>query len=165
MPNPTVRRRQVADDRIVTRRDALLADPVTSRLAALLGVTAPRVDLFTALVFAAVLEGVACLLWTLALRSSVGPGAAVGVTIPMSGEIPAVAPQGEATDARHALSSDAVVPLPENDLPDDPVARLAQDIAAGRVRPTVAAIRRHLRCSQARATALRRLLTQLNPPI
>jgi hypothetical protein len=79
-----VRRRQVADDQIVTRRDALLADPVTSRLAALLAVSATRVDLFTALVFAAVLECVACLLWTLALRSLVGPGAVVGVTIPMS---------------------------------------------------------------------------------
>ncbi|MEW6343172.1 MAG: hypothetical protein RXR20_28535 [Paraburkholderia sp.] len=64
-----IRHRQAADDRVTTRRDALLADPVTSRLAALLGTAPARIDLLTGLVFAAVLEGVACLLWTIALRS------------------------------------------------------------------------------------------------
>lgn len=63
-----IRRQQVAVDRVTARRDALLADPVTSRLAALLGTTPARVDLLTGLGFAAVLEGVACLLWTVALR-------------------------------------------------------------------------------------------------
>jgi hypothetical protein len=38
------------------------------------------------------------------------------------------------------------------------VTRLIQDVAAGRVRPTVADIRRHLGCSQAKATRLRRQL-------
>ncbi|MBS2127213.1 hypothetical protein KEX41_02995 [Burkholderia thailandensis] len=64
-----IRRQQVTTDRVTERRDALLADPVTSRLAALLGTTIARVDLLTGLAFAAVLEGVACVLWTVALRS------------------------------------------------------------------------------------------------
>ncbi|MPV71437.1 hypothetical protein [Burkholderia sp. BE17] len=64
-----VRRQQTAMDRVTARHDALLVDPVTSRLAALLGTTPARVDLLTGLAFAAVLEGVACLLWTVALRS------------------------------------------------------------------------------------------------
>ncbi|WP_420956474.1 hypothetical protein ACNSZH_30770 [Burkholderia gladioli] len=55
-----IRRQQVTTDRVTERRDALLADPVTSRLAALLGTTIARVDLLTGLAFAAVLEGVAC---------------------------------------------------------------------------------------------------------
>lgn len=64
-----IRRRQSADDRAVERRDALAADPVTARLAALLGTTVVCVDLLSGLAFAAVLEGVACLLWTVTLRS------------------------------------------------------------------------------------------------
>lgn len=57
-----VRRQQVAEDHAVMQRDALATDPVTTRLAALLGMTSARVDLLSGLVFAAVLEGVACLL-------------------------------------------------------------------------------------------------------
>ncbi|RIV48805.1 hypothetical protein [Burkholderia pseudomallei] len=64
-----IRRQQAATDRVTAQHDALLADPVTTRLAALLGTTAARIDLLTGLTFAAVLEGVACLLWTVALRS------------------------------------------------------------------------------------------------
>ncbi|MBO7934173.1 hypothetical protein J3L14_07160 [Burkholderia pseudomallei] len=64
-----VRRQQAATDRVTARRDALLADPVTSRLAALLGVTTARIDFLSGLMFAAVLEGVACLLWVITLRS------------------------------------------------------------------------------------------------
>ncbi|MFL9867281.1 hypothetical protein PQR67_24155 [Paraburkholderia fungorum] len=63
-----VRRQQTADDRITVQRDALFADPVTARLAVLLGTTVTRVDVLSGLLFAAVLEGVACLLWTVALR-------------------------------------------------------------------------------------------------
>ncbi len=65
-----IRRRQSADDRVTAQRDTLLADPVTSRLATLLGTTVVRVDLLSGLAFAAVLEGVACLLWRVSLRSS-----------------------------------------------------------------------------------------------
>ncbi|MGB8417664.1 hypothetical protein [Paraburkholderia sp.] len=63
------RRRQVADDRDAARREALLGDPVTTRLATMLGTTVTHIDLFSGLGFAALLEGVACLLWAIALRS------------------------------------------------------------------------------------------------
>ncbi|AOI96707.1 hypothetical protein WS66_13100 [Burkholderia sp. LA-2-3-30-S1-D2] len=63
------RRAQVERDQVAARRDALLADPVTSRLAALLRTTTARVDLLSGLMFAAILEGVACLLWAIALQS------------------------------------------------------------------------------------------------
>lgn len=179
-----VRRSQAADDRTVAQRDALLADPVTSRLAALLGTTAVRVDLVSGLAFAAVLEGVACLLWWLALRPAPLPGtvAAVApvtsVTDTMSPAITAVADSHVGmTVSREAVAEsradvsaghDAVTDSSDDPVADavvsgDDVARLAHDIAAGRVRPTVADIRRHLGCSQSRAIALRRQLAALSP--
>jgi len=39
--------------------------------------------------------------------------------------------------------------------------KLVRDVQAGIVKPTVTGIRLHLRCSQARATTLRRQLTDL----
>lgn len=103
-----VRRQQAAVDRVTVQHDALLVDPVTSRLAALLGITATRVDLLSGLMFAAVLEGVACLLWTAALRSpeTEAESSATGVTSPtvatvtMTGDViaPVVAAVTDATD-------------------------------------------------------------------
>lgn len=72
------KRRQATEDRqreetqrATAARDALREsvrdDPVTSRLAISLGVAAARVDLASGLVFAGVLECVACLFWFLAL--------------------------------------------------------------------------------------------------
>ncbi|MPV67657.1 hypothetical protein [Burkholderia sp. BE17] len=100
-----LRRQQAAADRVTVQRDALRVDPVTSRLAALLGTTATRVDLLTGLAFAAVLEGVACLLWTVALRlplpkplpnvTDISPSA---VTATPAVTPPAVAPVTNATD-------------------------------------------------------------------
>ncbi|MGZ2744467.1 hypothetical protein [Burkholderia stagnalis] len=95
-----IRRQQVAEERVTKRRDALLADPVTSRLAALLGTTTARVDLLTGLGFAAVLEGVACLLWTVALRS------------PLPKPLPVVTGVTPATvTAMPAMTEPAVVPV------------------------------------------------------
>ncbi|MPV68001.1 hypothetical protein [Burkholderia sp. BE17] len=100
-----LRRQQAAADRVTVQRDALRVDPVTSRLAALLSTTATRIDLLTGLTFAAVLEGVACLLWTVALRSplpsplpvvtDVSPSA---VTATPAVTPPAVAPVTETAD-------------------------------------------------------------------
>ena len=61
------------------QRDALLTDPVSTRLAALLCTTTARVDHLTGLAFAAVLEGVACLFWIVALRLPL-PNPLPGVT-------------------------------------------------------------------------------------
>lgn len=198
-----VRRQQAATDRVTAQRDASRVDPVTSRLAALLGVTTPRVDLVSGLMFAAVLEGVACLLWTVALRSPAmaaesaatsGTSPVVpAVTGPPDAIAPVVATVTDATGSDHpgvtpVMASHAEptvsrkserlrhVTAPGNRAPrdapgapfptgapiDDHLPQLIRDVAAGLVRPTVADIRRHLGCSQARATALRRQLAELN---
>lgn len=207
-----IRRQQVTTDRVTERRDALLADPVTARLAALLGTTTARVDLLTGLAFAAVLEGVACVLWTVALRSplpiplpvvtGVTPAAvtvtpavtqptvtpvtdAPNVTEPVvtivtdaggmtqPGVMPvaashddetvsrnSVTPSHDRTTTGHAPRDGPITPLPTVDPIDDHLSRLVRDVAAGLVRPTVADIRRHLGCSQARAAELRRQLAE-----
>lgn len=186
-----VRRIEAQHDRIAAQRDALLADPVTSRLAMLLAIPAARVDLLSSLMFAAVLEGVACLLWTVSLRPSTLPAEVAAVTVPTpppvtsAGEVATVTPlavtpvtvghddaianRSNVTDRRggtggsHTPRDSPVTPLPELSPADDDVAELSRDIAAGRVRPTVADIRRHLGCSQARAAALRRQVVNLTP--
>ena len=170
-----VRRDEAERDRVTAKRDALLADPVTSRLAPLLGVTAMRLDLLSGMSFAVVLEGVACLLWTVALRpspTSAVPVATLPVVTPVAAAATAtervvttvtprdttkvtgrrVAPQTRGTPASVASSIGAEVT-------DDELTRLVQAIATGQVRATVADIRRHLGCSQAKAATLRRQLT------
>lgn len=143
-----IRRRQSADDRATATRDALVADPVTSRVAALLGTTVTRVDLLSGLVFAAILEGIACLLWAVTLRSG--------------SPVPVVPPVAVSVAASHAPVNASAASLPAESPAETDVTKLAQAVAAGRVRPTVADIRRFLGCSQARAIALRRQLVELN---
>lgn len=165
-----IRRQQSADDRAEERRDALAADPVTARLAALLGTTVMRIDLLSGLAFAAALEGIACLLWILALAPHLRPelpvtpghGVVTGghATEPVS-HVPESG-NDEAQPVSHAPVSEPVTPLSALELPDPDMKQLAQAVAAGRVRPTVTDIRRHLGCSQARATALRRQLARLD---
>ncbi|AXW61568.1 hypothetical protein CJO94_05965 [Ralstonia solanacearum] len=164
-----IRHRQSARDRAEERRDALVADPVTARLAALLGTTAMRVDLLSGLAFAAVLEGVACLLWTVTLQSRSPVTEVPPVEEPVTvGHPPVMAshmPESGSHQAKaesHAPVSEPITPLPEDKRPDPDVTQLALDVAAGQVRPTVADIRRHLGCSQARAAALRRQLALLD---
>jgi hypothetical protein len=175
-----IRRQQVAADRVTARRDALRADPVTSRLAALLGVPASRIDLLFGSLFAAVLEGVACLLWAVALRPSSLP-VAMGARMP---EVAAVTDSVDTTpptitavaNAPHPAVTRVTVSHPErapgretlatsppssaSDPVDNHLTQLVRDIANGLVRPTVADIRRHLGCSQAKAVALRRQIGQ-----
>ncbi|MGG2042847.1 hypothetical protein [Burkholderia gladioli] len=196
-----VRRQQAATDRITAQRDALLIDPVTSRLAALLGVTASRIDLLSALMFAAVLEGVACLLWTVVLRSpiprtepivtGITPSVRSVATVTPAVTEPAISPVTDTPDVTrpaampvtashadetvsridvtarydspirsHASRDDPITPLPTVVATDDHLSQLVRDVTAGLVRPTVADIRRHLGCSQARATQLRRQLAE-----
>ncbi|CAR52816.1 MULTISPECIES: hypothetical protein [Burkholderia] len=209
-----VRRQRATVDRVTAQRDTLLVDPVTLRLAALVGITAGRVDLLTGLTFAAVLEGVACLLWTVALRSPrrtplpvVTGVASTAVTVTSSVTQPVVMPVTDApnvtepvvttvTDAvgmtrpvvmsvaashddqtvsrnsvtpshdhttdSHAPRDDPITPLSAVSPIDDHLSQLVRDVTAGLVRPTVADIRRHLGCSQARAAELRRQFADLN---
>ncbi|CAB3790946.1 hypothetical protein [Paraburkholderia fynbosensis] len=176
-----IRRQHATDDRVTARRDALRADPVTSRLAALLGVSASRIDLLFGSLFAAVLEGVACLLWAVALRPSSLP-VAMGARTPEVATVrgsfdttpptitsvanashPAVTPVTVShPDGTHSRETLATSPPPSaSDLIDNHLKQLVRDIANGLVRPTVADIRRHLGCSQAKAVALRRQIGPL----
>ncbi|MDN7629702.1 hypothetical protein [Burkholderia cenocepacia] len=182
-----VRRKQAMTDRVTAQHDALLVDPVTSRLTVLLRVTATRVDLLSGLMFAAVLEGVACLLWTVVLRSPVTETESIvtGVTSPV---VPAVTITADVTQPvvatiiashadktvssrdvtschdstprSHAPRDDPIAPLPKVAPIDDHLSQLVRDVTAGIVRPTVADIRRHFGCSQARAAELRRQLAE-----
>lgn len=158
-----LRRRQSAHDRAVTRRDALASDPVTTRLAALLGTTVARVDLLSGLAFAAILEGIACLLWTVALQSRAPAIGVPAVAAPAMASYVPVQTGHQPETGSHAPDSNPVTPLPAAESSDPDVTQLAQAVAAGLVRPTVAGIRQFLGCSQARATALRRQLASLPP--
>lgn len=172
-----IRRNETERDRVMAQRDALLADPVTSRLAALLGTTAARVDILSGLAFAGVLEGVACLLWTVALRPSPTASAVPTATLPAVTPVAAVTTSMEPAVTNvtvdrapkvvvrrtepnsHATPGTPLASLSGTVVTDDELTQLAQEIAAGRVRATVADIRRHLGCSQAKAAILRRQLT------
>ncbi len=150
-----IRRDQAADDRLSAQRDALLADPVTTRLAGLLGTTTSRVDLLSGIAFAAVLEGIACLLWTAALDRRLPETDKRAVTA-------TVLPSLDSVSDGHALSTRPDPSLTAEQPVDDDLDQLQRDVAAGNVRVTVSDIRRHLGCSQARATALRRQMSRIN---
>lgn len=157
-----IRRTQIAADRVTAQRDGLTADPVTARLAAWFGTAAARVDLLSGFAFAAVLEGVACLLWTVTLRSppTVMPVTPFAAPV-MVGSTPKPA-RRKPKAKRRAGAGDPGTPSPAVESADPAVTQLAQDVVAGRVRLTVSDIRRHLGCSQTRAAAMRRQLVAFN---
>jgi hypothetical protein len=144
----------VQQDRAVTLRDAMHADPVTSRVAAFVGIPEARVDLLSGLAFAGVLEGVACLLWFVVLQAR-DPAAVAAVMPPQTEPVTA---SNEVVTTSHAPADELVTAQTED--PESDATRLAAEIAAGRVRATVADIRRYLGCSQAKATALRRQFSE-----
>jgi hypothetical protein len=123
-----------------------MTDPVTAGLATVTGVAPLQLELVAGLGFALVLECLACLLWWIALRPH---------------ELLATVTKD------HHASDDVLVNPPESPAtvtePDTEVTKLARDIEAGLARPTVADIRRHLRCSQAKAAVLRRQLVKSKP--
>jgi len=128
-------------DRVAERRDAVRVDPVTSRVAALVGAPVARVDLLTGLAFAAVLEGVACFCWLLTFAMQAAP---------------ALDPS-DAPDYRMPVGT-VTAPVAEPDEAPGDLAQVLEAIAAGRLRGTVSEIRRYLGCSQSRAMAVRRQL-------
>ncbi|RQU97765.1 hypothetical protein DF042_26975 [Burkholderia cenocepacia] len=158
------------------RADRARLDPVTARLAHLLNLSRDGIDLAIALLFGLLLECVACLGWLQGLPRRVpAPAAAVTAAVrDETAESPAGATERHATErpvadvpvAEHppvppAQESFVTIEAPAELLPAQPaidtdVLRLANAIAAGHVRTTVADIRRYMRCSQARASQLRR---------
>lgn len=161
-----IRRGQFVRDRAMQRHDTVVADPVTSRLTALLGTTTTRVELLSGLTFAAVLEGVACLLWTVTLRPQLASPHAPLVVPPITPVNTSVAPSHELRPGSHESVAEAVPPKASSAAvrhtgKEADLTRLRQAVAAGELRPTVTGIRRHLGCSQAKALALRRQLASL----
>ncbi|WP_081056784.1 hypothetical protein [Burkholderia pseudomultivorans] len=183
-------RREQAADRAAAERQLLLArqdkariDPVTSRVAQVFALSRDGVDLAIALLFGLLLECVACLGWLQVLpRRAIAfdegddartfPVAANHVAGEGSTERVCLAATSE--EASHASSVDnpssgaELDPAPTVEslttVIESEALTLANAIAAGEVRPTVADIRRYLRCSQAKAAQLRRMvLAALEP--
>ncbi|MEM5384175.1 hypothetical protein VSR68_11355 [Paraburkholderia phymatum] len=152
------KRQEAAQDRADAARAAAVADPVTDTLTAF-GIPAGRVDLIGGLAFAAVLEAVACFCWLLALRpvESLEPNTGAAVTpvtttkSPVTTEVRGWVPEADG-QLPPPLGPAVVVATGE---PDD-VTRVAAEITAGRMRGTVAEIRRFLGKSQAYAAAVRK---------
>ncbi|MEW9586278.1 hypothetical protein [Paraburkholderia sp. DGU8] len=141
------KRAEAAQDRAAAARAAAMADPVTGALTAF-GLPVAHADLIAGLAFAAVLEGVACFAWLLALQSDDVAEIAV-----------APAPQGSSaesvtavTDASNAV---AATESAEIESPDD-VTRVREAVAAGTLRATVTEIRKFLGCSQTKAADIRK---------
>ncbi len=156
-----IRRYQAIEDGNAERRVTARDDPVMARLATICGVPEARLDLFAGLAFAAVLEGVACLLWCIALIPQ-APESSVtdrhGVEHDVAAETPPVTTLVQSLTPITLQSTVPPVVQPTVTLPESDLARLRRDIESGAVKPTVAGIRKRLRCSQAKASALRRQL-------
>ena len=178
------RRREEAADREIAARDALNAkadaarnDPVTSRVADVLGAPRGTIDLVFALSMGWLLEGVACLGWMIALS---GPSrissSAEDVSVSSSnaallaGSTPLRASPAEGGTAvedehgyrvevtgSHAIQtgSSGRTDHRMHSVVNSELVQLTSAIADGRVRPTVKEIRRFMQCSQAKAMRLR----------
>jgi hypothetical protein len=156
-----IRQQQAGRDRVMAERDALRADPVMSPLAVLLGVNTARVDVLSGLAYAAVLEGVSCLLWAVALQSRIRAAVTPEVIDPVTVSHVSVAPGRVPVSERGTETVASPAPRETQEIE---VMKLARDVAAGHVRATVADIRRHKGCSQARAAALRKQLNEFSQP-
>ncbi|WP_148662471.1 hypothetical protein [Paraburkholderia phytofirmans] len=189
------RRRERADDKLSEAREKqealranAMSDPVTSRVAQLLGATPDTINLLVGLGFGAMLECIACLGWLLALRAS--PITNTPSTSQSNGPVmPRSFACRESSDDRAVLAdsvpeSNAAIPVsnpsvaagrnggqPTKDQDQTvtvmvaktvsaDLAMLATEVAAGRTRATVAEIRKLFRCSQSKAMALRRQFTE-----
>ena len=159
-----VRRYQAIEDGNAERRVTARDDPVTTRLATLCGVADTRLDLFAGLAFAAVLEGAACLLWYIALIPQALESSVTdrhGLAHDVTTETSPVTTLARSPTPTTVQSTVAPVVQPTVTHPESDIARLRRDIESGAVKPTVAGIRQHLGCSQAKASALRRQLAEL----
>lgn len=162
-------------------RETMAMDPVTRRIADALSIKTDEVDLAFGIGFGLLLECVACFCWLLVLNSNPTPAAqrntesnhrehdaavadaavTAGHSVTDKSVTLPVAASNATSHGSESLASHVVavaVPNHSSALPasDAELTLLTSDIAAGLVRPTVAAIRRHLKCSQARAMALRK---------
>ena len=139
-----VRRWQAQQDRQQGMQDALRDDPVTAHLAKISVMFATHLRLVTALLFALILEGIACLCWWLGFRLR---DSAVTATLPQP-----VMPIPTSSPAGHDESGRTVSEL------DNQVEELLSKVKAGRVKLTVSSVRSHCQCAQKKAAELKRLV-------
>ncbi|WP_200652660.1 hypothetical protein [Paraburkholderia aspalathi] len=157
-----VTRRELALERADAERAAAKADPVAGLLTDF-GVSAGRADLVAGMAFAIVLEAVACLCWLLALRpadstvTAVKPGQEVSHGLPVT----------PVTFARTVIATVRNDATERHETDDSRAGERADElnlvltaVREGTIRTTVAEIRKHLGCSQAKAAALRKQLAQ-----
>lgn len=162
-------------------REAVVTDPVTRRVADALSIKTDEVDLAFGIGFGLLLECVACFCWLLVISNNPARAAqrdpesnhrehdtavldaAVTEEHAVSNQPAAlpVAASNATSNGGESLTSHVVAVAAPNDFralsaTDAELALLTSDIAGGLLRPTVAAIRRHLKCSQAKAMALRK---------
>lgn len=137
------RRWQRAQDRLEQRRAELHVEPAVAQIASRLGMVASTVNLLTGLVFSLILEGLGCMCWYLVFRRHEH-------AVPRSAITTVTAVTADAGAADLAVTTDGA--------PDSVVAKVRQEVEAGRLPCTVTAIRKHLACSQGRASEIRRLI-------
>ncbi|KWA10683.1 hypothetical protein [Burkholderia territorii] len=152
-------RDSAARDRVTDKRDSMARDPMTAAL----GLSSVVIGML----FAAVLEGVACLCWTLAL-APVEPTTAEPATNPeterriepVTQPAPTTAgAQCTEVTAQPAEKTTATKPAPPS-APDAALERARTAVEANQLRATVIEIRRFLGCSQSRAAAIAKQLKQ-----
>ncbi|WP_343549128.1 hypothetical protein [Ralstonia sp.] len=153
------RRRITLEDAADARMQSALTDPAAGRAALMLGVSAAAASLIVGTVSAVVLELLGCLLWVKACaRGSANPASHARSSV----ERHAVTAPVTATDkglqtgdvGAAGFCSDAPVMAGHGADPD------ALAVIRDGIKPTVNAIRQHLKCSQARAAAIRRMVVE-----
>lgn len=171
-----VRRWQLDQDQLETRKAEVKDDPVTFRLSGLFGVSASATVLALGLLFAVILEGTGCLCWFLVLQR---PDLPVPGAVTMEAMLPMQAvtePITAGTATSRAVMSEVPPSTASNTAPNgaattpceaiDPrqkkmlllIERVRPEIEAGRVGRTVTAIREYLACARSTAAEVRRVL-------
>jgi len=178
-----VRRWLRDQDKLEARWATVKDDPVTLRLAELLGVTRGATGLVMGLLFAVILEGTGCLCWFLVLqrRDLTAVGSAPTEVMPQGLVTPPVAVTVEAVTVASRAVMPSVTPEGPFGIPTDEdlgkqgtcpageidpkqvkvlllVERVRPEIEGGRVRPTVTEIRKYLACARSTAAEVRRAL-------
>ncbi len=147
---------QDAKDRLDARRDNALEDPVMARLADWLGVTMERISLMMGLLFTMILEGIGALCWMQVVRQR-DSRVALTVTSQVTGPVTQPVTSGPTLNTSadtHGATSQTVAYL------DTQITKVKAAVDANEIRPTVDAIRRFLRCGQARARSVRAAVIQ-----
>ncbi|MCW0022744.1 hypothetical protein [Burkholderia pseudomallei] len=170
------KRHEIEEDRLndqADRNEALRADPVASVVALWLGTTEALLELLAAFSYAIVLEGAAIIGW---LMVSVAPGRAVGRativsdrgSMALDDEALAlgydIAARSRATPADNDAAGASGGDVPASEGAGSPATfeydvllqEIHKAVAAGRLKPTQAAIRGFLKCGQSKAGKLKR---------